>query len=378
MNLNLKFQSWSLNHEQKLLLRACLLQGEDVLKAWQKWIKIVDIDNLNSDSNSLLPLLYRNLSTHQVNHPEITRLKGIYRSTFYKNQLLIQKITKILNSLQDANIETILLNDVAINLQYYPHLALRHIYNFDLLIRTENSSKTINILDKLGWKYSDNLLIRTVVGNAAIFKDELGCRLSIHYPVALDAIQQNVEYNFWQEAEINKVGEISTYLLNPTNQLLQICLQAFSFLQPTGAVWVADAMMILNSSGDKIDWNKLITQAKKRQIVLPVKNTLPLLDEILDTSLPPAILQEIKQLPISKLEEKEYQIINSKTYSFLGTFLSRYYVYSRLVSNSNAQLNLIEFTKYLQAVWGLASFWQVPVQVVNKGIRKVKTDIFKI
>ncbi|NEP72052.1 MULTISPECIES: nucleotidyltransferase family protein [unclassified Okeania] len=378
MNLNLKFQPCSLTHEQKLLLRVCLFQGEDVLKAWQQWVTTVDIDNLDSDSNSLLPLVYRNLSTHQINHPEMGRLKGIYRSKFYKNQLLIQKITKILNSLQDADIETILLNDVAINLQYYPHIALRHIYNFDLLIRTENASKTINFLDRLGWKYSENLPIRTVVGNAAIFKDELGCRLSIHYPVALDAIQQNVEHNFWQEAEINQVGEMSTYLLNPSNQLLQVCLQAWPFKQVSTAIWVADAMMILNSSGDKIDWNQLINQAKKRQIVLPVQNTLPLLDKILDTSLPEATLQEIEQLPISKLEQREYQIINSKLYPFIDTFLSRYYLYSRLVNNSNAQLKLIEFTRYLQAVWGLASFWQVPIQVVIKAIRKAKPDIFKI
>ena len=378
MNLNLKSNPCWLTREQKLLLRACLLQGEDVIKAWQEWITIVNIEDLDSDSNCLLPLLYRNLSAHQINHPEMARLRGIYRSKWYKNQLLIQKITNILNYLQAANIETILLKDVAINLQYYPHIALRSIYNFDLLIRTKNASKTIDLLNKLGWEYSDNLPIRTVVGNAAILKDKSGCRLSIHYPVDLDAIQQNTEHNFWEEACINKVGEMSTYLLNPTNQLLQVCLQALSFGQVSTAVWVADAIMILNSSGDKIDWNQLINQAKKRQIVLPVKKTLPLLHEILDTPFPEAILQEIEQLPISKLEQREYQIINHKPYPFIDTFLSRYYLYSRLVNNSNVQLNLIEFTRYLQAVWGLPSFWQVPFQVVIKAIRKAKTDIFKI
>ncbi|MEM1167889.1 MAG: nucleotidyltransferase family protein [Cyanobacteria bacterium P01_H01_bin.35] len=378
MNFNLKSNPFSLSPQQILLLQACLLQGEDVIKAWQQWIVKVDIENLDSDSNRLLPLLYRNLYTHQINHPEMTRLKGIYRSKWYKNQLLIQKITNILNSLQAANIETLLLNDVAINSQYYPHIALRSIDNFDLLIRTKNAEKAINLLNQLGWEYSENLPIRTVVGNAAIFKDESGCRLSIHYPVALDAIQQNVEQNFWQEACINKVGEMSTYLLNPTNQLLQVCLQSLSIGQVPTAVWVADAIMILNSSVDKIDWNQLINQAKKRLIVLPLKNTLPLLPEILNTSLPEATLQEIEQLPISKFELREYQIINDKPYPLVGTLLSRYYQYLRLVNDGNTQFNLIEFTKYLQAVWGLDKFWQVPIQVVTKAIRRVKTDIFKI
>lgn len=378
MNFNLKSNRFSLSPEQILLLQVCLLQGEDVIKAWQQWIVKVDIENLDSDSNRLLPLLYRNLSTHQINHPEMIRLRGIYRSKWYKNQLLIQKITNIVNYLQAANIETLLLNDAAINLRYYPHIALRSIDNFDLLIRTKNAAKTINLLNKLGWEYSDNLPIRTVVGNAAILKNESGCRLNIHYPVALDAIEQNTEHNFWQEAEINKVGEMSTYLLNPTNQLLQVCLQALSFKQVYTAVWVADAIMILNSSVDKINWNQLINHAQKRQIVLPLKNTLPLLHKILDTPLPETTLEKIEQLPISKLEQREYQIIHHKPYPLVGSFLSRYYQYLRLVNDGNTQFNLIGFIRYLQVAWGLASLWQVPVQVVTKAIKRVKTDIFKI
>jgi len=44
--------------QQRLLLRAALLSGQDAIHAWENWIANVDIDRIDTGSYRLLPLLY--------------------------------------------------------------------------------------------------------------------------------------------------------------------------------------------------------------------------------------------------------------------------------------------------------------------------------
>ena len=67
-NLNVKGFFWP-THEQELLLKAVLLQGEGSIAAWKSWADAIDFDQLDAGSQRLLPLLYRNL----VNQNSIIR-----------------------------------------------------------------------------------------------------------------------------------------------------------------------------------------------------------------------------------------------------------------------------------------------------------------
>ena len=64
MNPSKKLGLYWLSREQKLLLKACVLEGKDALGAWETWQESVDIENLDSGSNTLLCQLYSNLSAH--------------------------------------------------------------------------------------------------------------------------------------------------------------------------------------------------------------------------------------------------------------------------------------------------------------------------
>lgn len=88
--------------EQKLLLRACLLEGKETTEAWSEWRSRVDIQVLDRGSLRLLPLLYWNLKRHGVNDPLIDRFKGIYRFSWYKNQMLFQAMEALLASFHPA------------------------------------------------------------------------------------------------------------------------------------------------------------------------------------------------------------------------------------------------------------------------------------
>jgi hypothetical protein len=77
------------------LLQAAILREQPALDAWQKWRQSVDIETLDSESHHLLSTLYPNLVRHGVEDPHISRLKGVYRRTWYVNQLLAQSFAQV-------------------------------------------------------------------------------------------------------------------------------------------------------------------------------------------------------------------------------------------------------------------------------------------
>jgi len=105
---------------QELLLRAALLRGKEAIAAWREWKSSVDVDRLDQGSRRLLPLLYRNLRAHGVEDPLMNSFKGIYRLTWYKNQMAFHKMTSLLRSFHHAGIETMLLKGAALVMLHYP------------------------------------------------------------------------------------------------------------------------------------------------------------------------------------------------------------------------------------------------------------------
>ena len=49
-------------HDQELLLRAALLQGEPALEFWNEWRRKVDLDVIDYGSHRMIPQLYRNIN----------------------------------------------------------------------------------------------------------------------------------------------------------------------------------------------------------------------------------------------------------------------------------------------------------------------------
>src|SRR5207237_7629349 len=92
--------------EQERLLRAALLRGPLALEAWDEWKAGADMDPLDAGSYRLLPQLYRNLHRQGVDEPVLVLFRGIYRRTWYENQLRFHQLAGLLRSFRDAGIDT--------------------------------------------------------------------------------------------------------------------------------------------------------------------------------------------------------------------------------------------------------------------------------
>jgi hypothetical protein len=135
-----------LTSQQTLLLRAALLDGPTALDAWQAWKSNIDIDTLDPGSYCLLPLLYRNLQRHTIVDPLMDRFKGVYRKTWYQNQVLFHHMAGVLRALHAAGIPAMLLKGAALIQLHYTDAGLRPMADFDVLVPREQAMPAIEVL----------------------------------------------------------------------------------------------------------------------------------------------------------------------------------------------------------------------------------------
>jgi len=354
-----------------MLLKAALLTGNQALDAWQRWKLMVDIDRLDQGSHRLLPKLYHNLKAELPGDPLMGRLKGVYRQTWYKNQLLFHHTATVLHSLHQASIETITLKGAALVVVNYQDEGLRHMDDFDVLVRPEQALIAMQVLKDSGWQsdyQSPDALL--TYEHAAEFRDSAKRKIDLHWRAIWEGRRSISEDDFWEAAVKIKVAGVETLALYPSDQLLHVCVHGANWNVVPPLRWVADAMTIIQSSSP-VDWGRLVEQAEKRELTLLMHETLAYLQGLLGAPVPSVVLQSLRATPFSYREKLFFQTRTSSHIALRRLpVLWHWYESFRLASTDDSTTRrLVHLLKYFQSLWHLEHFWQVPLHIAYKGAR---------
>ena len=324
MNPSKKLGLYWLSREQKLLLKASVLEGKDALGAWETWKESVDIENLDSGSNILLCQLYRNLSAHRVEDFHMARLKGIFKRNWYANQLLVKKLQTILQSLESSDIPVMLLGDVAFLAGYEEDYPCHPLYQINLLVHTASGEKVLELLAQLGWKQINKSKSILTEQNLLIqLQDKFGTRLQLQGHLFWALPQDYTEKQLWANAISTQIGDTKTLILNPTDLFLHLCMKSFYRNTNVEINLLADAMIILKAGEKDFNWIELVSQAQRYRVILPLRNMLTLLQELFEVSIPQWVLPALHQAPVSHHELMKYRILVSRKKTFLKSILLR-------------------------------------------------------
>ncbi len=364
MNIKLKREGsfWPVEL-QEVLLRAALLKGSDAADAWNEWrsrVDIDDIDHLDPGSYRLLPLLYHNLKSLYPEEPIMMKLKGVYRLTWYKNQLLFHVISGILRAFHHAGIETMVLKGAALTFLCYQYYGLRPMNDFDVLVRADQAMSAIRLLQKMGWKPIDFEPTEEYVSVSYShgFEDESGRELDLHWHIFSQCRDAYADDDFWEKAVVTTFHDAPTMVLNPTDQLLHVCVHGARWNETPPFRWVADAIMILNKSGNEIDWSRLALQAEKCRLILPLLNTLLYLRDIFKAPMPPEIIGTLQRVQVPYVERMEYKIIANPPTKWTA-ILDLWCQHARLTEKTNSLRRFMTFPAFLRRIWGI-SLWKLP------------------
>lgn len=297
-------QYWA-THQQQLLLKACLLDQPQSLNAYNQWIDQVNIDLLDHESNQLLGLLYQNLIKQQIDSKHLGRLKGINRYQWTKNQLIISQFEQIYNQFKEHNIDFLCLDDLAILSHYYENNGSKFIHNLSLLIRPNNLGTIEKILINLGWQIETKPINSRSQFSNLWFKNDKNQGLVCKSSLFIAQPQEYTDNQIWEKAIAQQIGRSHTKILSAIDTFLLLCLQA-NQKDRLSITKIADIMMLLNKAN--IDWVELVTKTQRYRLILPVRNMLSFINNILEVTLPEWLLPSLYEMPISDYELLNYRI----------------------------------------------------------------------
>jgi len=353
--------------QQELLLRAALTEGPRAVDAWVAWEREINWDDhLEEGSYRLLPLAYENLQSEGFGHPIMQKLKGIYRLAWYRNHTGLTRLAAVLKALRASGVPTLVLKGSALLATHYKSYGLRPMSDGDVLVPRQDVGTAIGVLTSIGWKVetiADGVPLDELISSrhAVTFLDEQGNQIDLHWHTLVENCQPGADDAFWEgSVEITLAGE-PTRALNPTDQLLHVCVHGARWNELPSIRWVADAIVILRQSSKDIDWDRLLRQAHDRLLVLPVRATITYLRHAFDAPVPDDFLRRVQSEATSRQERLEFKYRNrDHRGTILGYLPVMWFDYLRTRPPLSNTHRVWGFANYLKLHVGAPSILLVP------------------
>jgi hypothetical protein len=371
------------NPGQELLLKAALWHGPAAVTAFEKWDDTVGMDRIDAGSQRLLPLVQQNLRALGVDHPLMKTFKGIYRRTWYENQIAFHHTSAVLRSLEQAGIPTLLLKGAALVSVYYKDAGLRPMSDVDILVPTDKAADAIRVLMSMSCtprgerRASVERLVQSEVFKEFVhsehFSDAGGREFDLHWHVLTECLEPDADDDFWNASVPVFLSRASTRVLCPADQLLHLCFHGAEWNEVPPVRWIADAMIVMRASPD-LDWERVVHQAQKRGLVLEMKNAFAYLRRALNAQIPQMVFHALENSSVSRSERARYRA-RTRPPHFATDSLVVGRRYLRSVTKRELGHPLIGFPKFLQQVWGLDHTRQVPAHIASETLFRLRRKL---
>jgi hypothetical protein len=365
------------DERDELLLRAALLDGQDVERAWRQVRPGLDLDSLTTESTRLLPLAWRNLTRLGIDDPLMPRLKGLYRSAWVRNHVLFQELSNVLEAFGTASIDSILLKGAALVDRYYKDVGVRPMVDIDLLVRPSDSHPAMALLEGRGWVHPPLRSDALEWTSRTLLINKQGLPLDLHWHLIKDFVEPGGDSahlvdSFWAGATPVEFETLSTKVLGPADQLLHVCVHGARWGSGATLRWVADSITILLSENGVLDWDRLVEQTARVRRSLQMADALAYVCRTFDAPIPGAVLTRLRKVPTNRRDTIAHRLGVWKSPPLLGGLPQRISQYAELSATWSPGQAAVRFPRFMQHVWNLEGLWQVPSFALRKGLGSTK------
>lgn len=250
-------------------------------------------------------------------------------STTTQNLILFRELKTILSLTNSQKIKVILLKGAVLATQIYPHMAMRPMLDLDILVSPHDASDVISIIENLGYHKARQ---EEHPGFTLNYENEVGLikqesilkMVEVHWNLFNSTYYQNkIPYEkLWESAESIEFNRYQTLVLDPETQFLHLCGHLSLHHAGKGWLWVHDLAEIIMHEKYHLDWTKLINDAQKFDLVLPLKVHLHTLAEIYGAIIPGELLSTLEELQPSAYEQHHFSAVGITTKTASRTFVN--------------------------------------------------------
>jgi len=344
--------------EQLLVLHAALDSAQTATIAWQRWRDLVEFDDVDHGSTRLLPLVYRNLGAAAFDAEVAGRLKGLYRRSWSHNQLIFKRAAEAIAVLERAGIETLVTKGASLALLFYGDVGARPMDDVDVLVPLERTIEAIEVLSAAGWKPDhEDPPAWTRVHHSLGFAGADGGEVDLHW---FSLWQPASDVGLWRASVSWELAGVTTRAPCPADQLLLACVHGTPWSPLPPFRWIADAVTVIRSAGEQLDWDRLVAEATRRQVTVASAAALDYLGEEFGAAVPASVLDSLRATPATRHERAAFRAAGQPD-SPLRTLRMAWDRYRRLRDLDTGAPPPGNFVSFARSFWGLDSIWQLPM-----------------
>jgi Uncharacterised nucleotidyltransferase len=299
--------SATLGAEWSFLQAACseipLQQKKDRIRVLSRpsirWNSLLDL----ADRHGAQPLLYQALVGIEDAVPpsEMSALKQRYQINLHKALFLSRELIRIVDSLSDRGIEAMPYKGLALAELAYGDIALRHVGDIDLLIRSHDFPRIRDAVRDLGYKPHLSL---SPAEERAYLQSGYECAFDGAAGPNLLEVQWAIQPSFYaidfdMDALFHRAVTITVAghpMKTPSSEDLLLVLSAHAAKHVWGRlIWLCDIARIMNFP--TLDWTWIAAQANALGIVRILRVTLQLANRLLSAAIPPAAQANLPEDP---------------------------------------------------------------------------------
>jgi Uncharacterised nucleotidyltransferase len=357
---------------QEQLLVAALAGPAEAERAWRSLPRSFNIDRLEPGSFETLPLICSNLTAAGFKDTSHGRLKGIYRRSWLKNQLLLERGRATALELGGRGVRSLFLEGPAVAVRFYGELALRPTSFLHVLVDQENTTRAAAAFEAAGWRFPREVGERS--SEPLYFYDAEGhggvLRTTISADFACDGNRGAALTPIWEAASYLE-GNMGGLLPSPTDLLLAICSSAARSASAPNIQWLLDAAMILRS--DSLDGPRLLEMTRRSGQELRMRDALRYLLNFPRVPVPPEILSALDRTNPNRRKRIAYRLASGGA-QLPGPAADLIAEHVALTAHEPAINTFCSVPDYLRRRWHLPSTSAVPAAAARRAIRMLARD----
>lgn len=350
---------------QRALMEVGLGPEEQAAVRWHA-LQPLDVTALETGSFGLLPPLYERLKDVVPDDPQVPRLFGTYRSVWYRNQLLLDRLAVLLPLLrQRAGVEPLLVGGMSALLRWYPRLGLRPVPLLELMVERELAAEAVKVSTYAGWRVGGE------TRSSTILRDESRRVLVIHHGAPPAVVGPLGEAGFAalreRALELAEV-EGTPLVLDPADELLFICATGARTVPVQTCQWLVDVHRLLYSP-EAPPPDLLLDRARRVHLVAPVGAALGYLSEIAgDGERLPAYVAAFDAEPVQWRDRVAFALAGMGGGGLRGT-AQVLATYVQATADDPPLRAAAQLPRHLQERWGAKSLAGLPLLALRKAFR---------
>ncbi len=274
---------------QRWLLEALICDDQQSRAAFEKWQHQVDFDTLDYSSYRLIPALFRKFADDPLCTTHHSRMKGIYRYFFYRNNMLAQQAHQAISALLESGIDLLIFKGLALGLRHYDKLALRPMGDVDVLIRPDDVQPAETILNQLGWRYRYEAEDKLVDWHSHDYINDSNNGFDLHWNALVESGGKDCDQAIWKRAETMVWLGQEVRLMRPEDLALMAIING---IRDKHLLWIYDLAVILKNTR-AFNWQLLWEEAGQRQLRSQVLDALQVFSPFLPRHLDSRFLNKL-------------------------------------------------------------------------------------